>query len=196
MYIPFNPTEFTFRAGNGYDNLWRDLFADLREVFSGDVGVWMSQPADERFTFSDAVDVVVMHVHGSGLVGSFPDPDNPTYDQAAAEIAKIVDWSEDFVGEGTIYYSFGTASSNGQRDSEIQELREGYVTDFQEQALLLEAFLDVVAGRDWIDGAISGMDWFDQYARDADNWYYDLTNQGSTRSKPAEEVMKLWFDTD
>lgn len=196
MYIPFNDTAFTLRPGSGYDQYWRDLVAVLREVFSGDIGVWIAQPADHRFTFSDVIDVVVMHVHGSSLPGSFPDPENPTYEQAAAEIAKVVDRSEDFVGEGTIYYSFGVTSSNGQTDSEIQAIREGYVTDFQEQALLLEAFLNVVADRDWIDGALTGMDWFDQYARDADNWYYDATNQGSSRSKPAEQVMKLWFGAE
>ncbi len=139
----------------------------------------------------------MLHLHESALPGAFPDPDNPTFDQAATEIAKHIDRSEALVGDETVYVSFAPTSSNGQRDSEVQALREGYLTDFQEQALLYEAFFDVIAERDWIDGALVGiLDWFDQYARPPEQWYYDQTDQGSPRSKPAEEVIRLWFDAD
>ncbi len=39
VYIPFNQTEFTFKSGTGYDQLWRELMAIWRGVFSGAIGV-------------------------------------------------------------------------------------------------------------------------------------------------------------
>ncbi|MDA1258560.1 MAG: hypothetical protein O3C10_12080 [Chloroflexi bacterium] len=71
----------------------------------------------------------------------------------------------------------------------------GFEADFQEQAILYEAFFDVIAERPWIDGALMGtFDWLDQYTRDPAELYFDQTTGASARSKPAEEVIQLWFD--
>ena len=53
----------------------------------------------------------------------------------------------------------------------------------------------MIAERPWIDGALVGyLDWFDQYTRAPEHLYFDQTTGGSARSKPAEEVIQLWFD--
>jgi hypothetical protein len=73
-----------------------------------------------------------------------------------------------------------------------------FVPDFQEQALYYEAFFKVASESPWIEGVFTERwDWFDQYSRTADTpeaIYFDATLEASPRSKPAEEVVKLWFE--
>ena len=96
-----------------------------------------------------------------------------------------------------IYYITVFNSSDGQTGSEDVGEREGFQVDFQEQALYYEAFFKVVEESPWIQGVFTERwDWFDQYGRNADTpetVYFDETTGASPRSKPAEEVIRLWF---
>lgn len=93
-----------------------------------------------------------------------------------------------------MYYQFSGMSADGQVGSEDLALRATFNVDFQEQVIYYEALLQLAASETWLDGVwISTMNWFDQYARAEEFSYFDETLQGSPRSKPAEEVMALWF---
>ncbi|MDA1216237.1 MAG: hypothetical protein O2812_05130 [Chloroflexi bacterium] len=195
MYVLFNPANFTFQEGNGYDRLWRELIAQVREVYSGDVGVTLELGADGRFTFADAVDFAIFGADATYFPGHFDDPNNPPFDEMVAVIEEHISRSKPFVeGKTKAYHSFGATSSNGREGSEAQSERATFLTDFQEQALYYEAVFLALEAHPWIEGASFGtLDWFAQYRRSPENWYYDSTNQGSTRSKPTKEALRLWF---
>ena len=97
-----------------------------------------------------------------------------------------------------IYYVLTVNSSDGQRRSEDVEERATFQADFQEQALYYEAFFKTVAETPWVSGVFTERwDWFDQYERPGDPpgaSYFDATFESSPRSKPAEEVVKLWYE--
>lgn len=195
IYGPFNSASVTLRDGAAYDAHWRALIADIREVFSGEIATWLSLWADERFTFADAVDVAVVDTFAAFFTGRMAVPTEPTMAEARAMIGEWLDASEaGLTPVPEAYIFFGATSANGQSDSEDQAAREGFVTDFQEQALYFEALLAEVNERDWVDGVLFGsFDWFDQYQRPEVDWYFDATNESSSRSKPAEQVLQAWY---
>lgn len=195
LYVVDWSVTMTFHPDNGYDRLWRKFIADIREVYFGDIGVAFDWNPDERFTFADAVDVIVIGLFAGAFPGQYVDPENPTYAEAYRETALAIDRAEPFVGDAKVYYFLGATSSNGQVGSEDVAEIAGFAADFQEQSLLYEAFFDVISERPWIEGALMGsFDWFDQYTRPPEELYFDQTTGASPRSKPAEEVIRLWFD--
>jgi hypothetical protein len=199
LYVPFNPTDFTFKPGTPYDALWRELIADVRQVYSGKVGVWLSLAADQRFTFVDAVDVVIVGVSAGFFPMSLGDhAEQPTLAEAEKLIGEQLDRSLPALAEAEqVYFFIAAESANRQTHSENQGERASFETDFQEQALYYEAFFAAIAERPFIDGVLVGVfDWFDQYARAPEHWYFDATNESSPRSKPAEQVLRLWFSAD
>ena len=59
---------------------------------------------------------------------------------------------------------------------------------------IAEAFFQAVEGMQWVTGIwIERMDWFDQFARPPEGWYFDATVESSPRRKPAEDIIARWF---
>lgn len=126
---------------------------------------------------------------------------NPTIEEATSVNEFFLSFPQSLIEAGTpIYYILAVNSSDGQVASEDIEEIPTLVPDFGEQALYYEAFFKVAAASPWIKGVFTERwDWFDQYHRSADTpeaIYFDATRESSPRSKPAEEVVRLWFEAD
>jgi hypothetical protein len=90
-------------------------------------------------------------------------------------------------------------STDGQAGTEEVEWKLSMDDlDFEEQVIYYEGFFRALENETWVDGVISERwDFFDQYDRVGDSYeaaYFDMTREASPRSKPAEEVVKLWFN--
>ncbi len=96
-----------------------------------------------------------------------------------------------------VYYQVAGGSVSGQVGSEDLDLRRTFVKDFQEQVIYYEALIQIVANETWVDGLfVASMNWFDQFKRTEEFYYFDETILGSPRSKPAEQVLSVWFVQD
>ncbi len=170
------------------------MIAAVREVYTGDVGVAMIGHLDDRLSFLDVIDVVHYHVFSGYLTQHMADPSEPTIEEARAVIEELLDEAEAVVGDqAKFYFGFSAESADAQNSSEDREARAGFSVDFREQVIYFEAFLEAMDDEEWIDGLIIGMDWFDQYRRPPDAWYFDATLENSPRSKPAERALRLWL---
>ncbi len=197
-------TDRTFRPQvyPDYARRWREIIAKARTVYKGEIAVTLSNHADANFTFADAVDVVIvgsfsgwqlnMEVNGQRLIRDRKDPKleelieayRRTFAQSRALLA----------GKARVYYEFGAVSADGQEGSEDPDVIVTLTPDFREQALYYEALFTALADEPWVTGLIlQRMDWFDQYRRPRDQIYWDETLASSPRSKPAEEIMRLWY---
>jgi hypothetical protein len=111
-----------------------------------------------------------------------------------AVIEDLLGEAEAVIGDrAKFYFGFSAESADAQHASENQEERAGFSIDFREQVIYFEAFLEAMSDEEWIDGLIIGMDWFDQYRRPPEAWYFDATLEHSPRSKPAEQALRLWL---
>ena len=119
LLIPTWPVEMSMQPGNGYDRLWREYIADIREVYSGEVGVVFGEWPRDLFTFADAVDFVVIFHWGGALPGRFSDPEKPSYEEAVREKAREIDRAEPVVGDidAKVYYYWGLPA---QTDSSVR----------------------------------------------------------------------------
>ena len=94
-------------------------------------------------------------------------------------------------------YQIASSSVSGQVGSEDLAVRATFVRDFREQVVYYEALFQIVANETWVNGLwVASMNWFDQFRRAEEFSYFDETLLGSPRSKPAEQVMSLWFASD
>jgi hypothetical protein len=194
------------RAARAEDNgvelftpfVWaNDTLAAVREVYSGKAGLALIGHLDERLNFLDEVDVVYYDVFAQYLAGHMQDRSEPTIDEIKAVIEELLDEGEMCVGSNAeFYFGFSAESADGQRASENQEERARFVVDFREQVVYYEAFLEAMIDEEWIDGLIIGMDWFDQYRRPPEAWYFDAALEHSPRSKPAEQALRLWLGVE
>jgi hypothetical protein len=200
MFVPFVWADDTFKPQvyPDYDRRWREMIAAIREVYSGEVGVAVLSIGVADLTFADAVDAVFVAIDGSGIAYRevVADRDNPTMEQIR-EIAdeKVAIARERLADSGVpVYFMLSATSSSGQRGSEDVNELATFVPDFQEQALYFETMLQSIQDEPWVKGALAGVvDWFDQFARSPEQIYFDQTFQASPRSKPAEDVFRLWF---
>ncbi|NWG37996.1 hypothetical protein [Nitrososphaera sp.] len=203
VFVLVSWTDSTFRPDiyPDYDTRWRDIIAKVREVYSGDVGVILSNTAQESFTFADAVDVVVIgsfsgyqlniQADGKKVISN---RNNPTLAELTEAYEITFDQSEGrFPASLPVYYAIGAVSADGQAGSEDVEVIPTIDPDFEEQALYYEALFAALEDETWVDGLIiQRMDWFDQYERSAEV-YWDETRSSSPRSKPAESIMTFWY---
>lgn len=187
-----------------YGERWREIISEVREVYSGIVAISLIN-ADERFTFEDAVDAVLITLF-PGLYtssGNIVDTTKPTLIELE-EQTKIsfsqAEWK--LAGKVSVYYIFLASSSDGQISGEPPPWGWGPIppekVDFQEQAMYYEAFFNMLEQQEWVSGVFTERwDWFDQFHRPGDfleAYYFDETIGGSPRSKPAEDVVRLWFE--
>ena len=202
MFVPYPFAEDTFRPDvyPQYGDRWREVLAAVREVYSGTVAMSFVN-ADERLNFIDAFDVALITVFDGMYISTeiIEDVQNPTMEELIESNRFFFSFPQGLIEAGTpIYYILTVNSSDGQRRSEDVEERASFEVDFQEQALYYEAFFKVVEESPWIRGVFTERwDWFDQYQRPGDPpgaSYFDATFEASPRSKPAEEVVRLWFD--
>ena len=202
MFVPYLMADGTFRpeAYPDYDKRWREILTAIREVYSGTLAMSFVN-ADERLTFIDAFDVAFVTVFPAMYTSmdTIADKQSPTLDEAIQVNEFFLSFPQPLIqADKPIYYILTINSSDGQTGSEDIEEKSTFVGDFQEQALYYEAFFQVASELPYIKGVFTERwDWFDQYHRPADTpeaIYFDATLESSPRSKPAEEVVKLWFE--
>jgi hypothetical protein len=201
MFVPYLMADGTFKPEvyPQYGERWREILAAIREVYSGTLGMSFVN-ADERLTFIDAFDAALITVF-PGLYttsGMIADVTNPTMEELTAITKGIFIQVPGLVEAGIpVYYVLVVNSSDGQVGSENIEEKSRFSPDFREQVMYYEAFFKAAAEEEWIRGIFTERwDWFDQYRRPADTpeaVYFDATLESSPRSKPAEEVIRLWF---
>lgn len=153
MFAPFVWIDFTLPdVYPAYDRRWREIIGRIREVYSGDVAGWALTAVDDRLTFLDTLDAMILTVNG----GYYPHAEdgltevkNPTIEEAVAITERIFDRSQPLLdGVLNVYYAFGFVSADGQRTSEDIGERATFQVDFREQALYYEAFFKAPSGRD------------------------------------------------
>jgi hypothetical protein len=197
-FAPFNWTNFTVKPEiyPDYNRRWREMIADIRNVFSGDIIITVNVWASPDLSYLDTADVVMVGTGAGFFRSHVEDPEHPTMPELLSEFkAFFSDSKPQLAGIVPVYYYFSASSSDAQIESEDLTARKTYITDFQEQALYLEAFFAAISEEPWITGTSIGVaDWFDQYARSEEFAYFDLTNQASPRSKPSEQVISLWYE--
>ena len=201
MFVPYLFADGTFRPEvyPEYEERWREILGAIREVYSGTLAMSFVN-ADERLTFIDAFDVALITVFPAMYTSMdiMEDKQNPTLEQLVEINRFFLSFPHRLAEAGMpIYYILVINSSDGQEGSEVIEEIAGFAPDFQEQALYYEAFFREAAATPWVKGVFTERwDWFDQYHRHADTpeaIYFDQTTGGAPRSKPAEDVVKLWF---
>ena len=201
MFVPLQFSEITFRPDvyPQYGDRWRELLTAIRGVYSGTLAMSFVN-ADERLNFIDAFDAALITVFDGMYIstGIIEDVQNPTMEELIEDNQFFFSFPQGLIeSETPIYYVLTVNSSDGQTRSEDIGEREGFQVDFNEQALYYEAFFKVAAETPWIHGVFTERwDWFDQYRRSGDlpgSNYFDATLESSPRSKPAEEVTRLWF---
>jgi len=202
MYVLYLYPEFRPDIYPQYDERWREIIAEVRRVYTGQVAINIIV-TDDKLTFIDDLDALLITAFSDlylYIAESEParvkDIKNPTMQELVDLSKRIFDGArEQFGGKIPVYYVLTINSTDGQQYSEDPNKR-GEV-DFQEQALYYEAFFKAIEDEPWITGVFTERwDWFDQFRRPGDSsWaqYFDETSGGSPRSKPAEEVVKLWF---
>ncbi len=182
-----------------YFERWVELVRAIREVYSGELVGTLLVSADERFEpLIELFDIVIVTYDAGGIAESplIADPLDPTVSELRAAFEELTGSAREHLAAADIavHFAIGASSNSGQRASEEQSVRERFVVDFQEQAAYYEAFFDVIDTMPWVSGVwIERMDWFDQFARPAEGWYYDATTEASPRSKPAEDVIQRRF---
>ncbi len=205
MFVIYLFADDTFRPEvyPQYDERWCEIIAEVHKVYSGVLAINVIN-ADERFTFVDAVDAVLVTIFPELYTssGKILDNRNPTLNELEEQTNILFSYTEQLLAEKVpVYYVFSAMSSDGQEGGEPPPWGWGpppaSQVDFLEQVMYYEAFFNVLESKDWVSGVFTERwDWFDQFSRSGDSpeaYYYDVTLQGSPRSKPAEQVIKLWY---
>lgn len=193
------PEGDTFKA-EGYVEGWRDIIAGVREVYSGQIAFNVVN-ADERvLPLLEDIDVLLITIFPGLYSSGIDDLADPTPEQIAAITEGFFNAPREYVGgKLPVYYVFSSTSSDGQKGGEASEWKlstEGL--DFREQVVYYEGVFKAMEDEEWINGFIpERWDYFDQYDRvgeSYESYYYDHTRGASPRSKPAEDLINLWFD--
>ena len=105
-----------------YGDRWREIITEVRNVYSGMVALNVIN-ADERLTFADDLDALLITVFG-GLYttsGRLKDVRNPTMQELVNITEDYFDMAQNFAGKLPIYYVLTISSSDGQQASEDPE---------------------------------------------------------------------------
>ena len=183
-----------------YAERWDDIIASVRQVYAGKLAMSLIV-SDDRFTMYSKLDAVFMTIFPGLYLNFFKDPQNPTMSELQNQTARMLSYGEWMAGKINVYYILTADSSNGQYDPDpppwAPNPPPANLTDFREQAMYYEAFLSVLRNQSWVSGFFSERwDYFDHFARTGETpsaYYFDQTIGSSPRSKPAEQVVKLWF---
>lgn len=182
---------------------WREIISKVRQVYSGKIAMNVINAEEYMSDIFQDLDALLITVFGGlytsrekGEPFALADKKNPT-------LQELITLTEDFFygprtlygGKLTIYFVFTVTSTDGQEFSEEKNARGELNIDFEEQALYYEAFFRAMEDETWISGFFSERwDWFDQYKRPPEGSYYDETGGSSPRNKPAEDVIKIWYN--
>jgi len=123
----------------------------------------------------------------------FADPSCPTPDEVRRRALEYLRRYEGHITDGLdVYVNVSAISVDAQVLLQGEPPRDAPV-DFQEQVAFLEGFFQAVYETDWIDGVAAWcVDWYE--------WSPNIAmitgdpTFASFRGKPAEEVVRLWFD--
>lgn len=199
MFSPYIWADDTFLLDiyPEYADRWREMIAAIREVYSGEIALAMQFFRPDLLTFVDDLDAVIVNFDGTAFPDQLENPLHPSVTGIAAVAEKAVGNVRKYLsGSGTpVYFQIASMSSDGQVGSEDLALRATFDVDYQEQVIYYEALFQIAASELWVEGVwVSTVNWFDQNARGEEFYYFDETLLGNPRSKPAEDVMALWFE--
>ncbi|MFQ5570889.1 MAG: hypothetical protein ACE5G0_14510 [Rhodothermales bacterium] len=185
--------EETFRpvAFPQYGERWRDIITQVRGRYSGKIAVTLFVDVG-NLNFLEALDVLVVDVALGGVIeGRVSDVKDPTLDELKGVIEEEFNVIENVAsGIVPVHYILIATSDDGQIFPEPP--LPPSERDFQEQVRYFEAFFQALEDEPWIQGMFSERwAWFDEM--DYPGIFFDLITGDSPRSKPAEEVIKLWF---
>ncbi|MFQ5380613.1 MAG: hypothetical protein ACE5EF_03175 [Dehalococcoidia bacterium] len=201
VFVPYLLVDFTFLPDvyPDYERRWSEILQDIRRVFSGRIGMSFSVLA-EPVSFSDDFDVVLLSLDGGQYTFSplMADATDPTHEEIRAITHELLDVNLRGADPSKpIWVIFQVGSVDGQGGVEDPDIRETQAIDFQEQALYYEAILESLREDPRVAGVLTERwDWFDQFDRGGGSLearFFDQTRESSPRSKPAEQVLGLWF---
>ena len=195
MFVIVQWADFSFRPElyPQYGDRWRVLIDSVRAHFSGKVGLHVGTP--ENLNFADALDALFIGLDGAHYVFWYADQiadiHNPTIEELRKITESELDIHESFVGGNVpVYFNFSAYSADAQPQS-VLALPISQV-DYQEQVTYYEAIIQAIDDEAWVNGFVTfHWDWFDEM--DRPGLRADAFTSGSPRSKPAEDVIKLWF---
>lgn len=166
-----------------HGNRWRDLIAQVRQVYSGEVIYSANWDHYQRMPFWNSVDAI-------GLSGYFElsrstDPSLEVLTKEWTRLRKtILAWSAREQGSKPIVFTeIGYSNQDGTNMYPWDYAREA-PPDPREQAMCYEAFIRAWHGQPGFGGAFF-YNWFG---------FDSLTDTGySPRGKPAAELIKIWY---
>jgi hypothetical protein len=136
MFAPFVWASDTFQPEvyPEYEQRWRGMIAAMREVYSGEIALWVLLFAVEGLTFADAVDAVVISMDSGGIIDKedILDRNQPTMEQIIKVAKDKIEPARRTLADSgiPIYYTFGATSADGQRSTEDVEELAAFVPDF------------------------------------------------------------------
>jgi len=176
-----------------YADRWRALIDSVRARYSGKVALHVIFP--DNLNFADALDALFIALDGNGILfwhtQQIADIHNPTIEEIKTIAESILDDHESFVGgDVPVYYYFQAVSADAQPfffpAPPMSEL------DYREQVIYYEAFIQAIDDEAWVNGFVTHFwEWFDSL--DRPGLTFDAFTGTSPRSKPAEDLIKLWF---
>jgi len=191
------------RSGNMYigDNFeiyslnhkCEQLIGNIRDAYAGDYG-WCAPYPERGNRFLDNCDFVHLFLNWRDQfrVGSFRDDAEPTPSEVREATREYLSRYEGQLPPGIdVFVNVSALSADSQVS--VRGEAEGVQTDYQEQVAFLEGFFQAVHETSWITGTIVwNLFWLDWNAELAEIMGDQTYN--SIRGKPAEEVVRLWFN--
>jgi len=189
----FSYAEDTFKPDvfPNYEDHWRQIITAMRQDYDGEICVNMI--GISGLNFADALDALRITVFGGLYVENLADYKNPTIDEIKSWVEFTFEMHEsDLSSQLPVYIDFSATSSDGQASNAPIQLPPSE-RDFREQVIYYEGFFQALEDEDWITGVNVPMwNWFDEL--DLPGFYFDEFTGFSTRNKPVEKFIKLWFD--
>jgi hypothetical protein len=188
MYIGSNFEQY------GLNQQCEQLIENIRAVYDGAYG-WCAPYPDRNNAFLNDCDFVHLFLNWRDQfrAGSFRNDSKPTPSEVREAALDYLSRYEGQLPAGIdVFVNVSALSADGQVS--IRGEAENTPVDYQEQVAFLEGFFEAVHETPWITGAaVWNLFWFD-WSPELAEIMGDFT-YNSIRGKPAEEVVRLWFDT-
>ena len=189
------------------NELQKELIINLREVFSGKIHVELdfweiingNTSEWKKYDYYEYADIKEVRVYE--LPGRFAIANNPTKNQIKNGIGKLLDRFEEYSNfhglKISVFFSpfsYKNAINDGiveyydvlNKDTKETE------KDWEHQVDAWQGFFEAVYSREFVEGVNASTMWWDN-AMDPDV-KVKISISPSIRNKPAEEVIKQWFN--
>lgn len=177
---------------------WRQIIADIRHVYSGEIGTYMRPHSMEDVHFLEDVDFVLVAVDSLDKV-DYEAPTQPGvieiregFCAALREFESIIEAQAPDI---PVYAVLTATSCDAQNDFMWAEPFPAARMDLREQVAYYEGFFEAVASVESITGVVLfGGAWFEGFDFKGD--YFDTYAAHSFTGKPAEGVVRVWFGAE